>query len=356
MLQYVTELAPKSVYVSGKSVSAVGLTASAERDELADGGWTLKAGALVLSSGGIASIDEFDKISDDDRGALHEVMESGTISIAKAGIVATMRSKTAILAAANPKFGRFDTDRPLADQFNIPPTLLSRFDLVYPMIDAPDEEKDAHIAERILRTHQEASKGNVTVEQSRVVDSDVIPNSLLKKYIAYSRQHIRPIITENTMDKLQQYYLKMRERGKQFGRVSITARQLEALIRLTEASAKARLSGSTDENDAIRSVKLMNWMMKRLAMDKETGSFDIDTITTGRPRSQYEKFIIILDIIKHEQKKDEKNAPEVRKIIKQAEENNNINPHETRRIIQELRKRGEVYFPEQGIIKLTEEE
>src|SRR5271157_4985368 len=111
------------------------MTAVAERDEFSEGGWTLRAGAMVLGSGGIVSIDEFDKISDDDRAALHEALESQTISVAKAGIIATFSAKAAVLAAANPKFGRFDPNSYPADQFNIPPTLLSRFDLVFPIRD-----------------------------------------------------------------------------------------------------------------------------------------------------------------------------------------------------------------------------
>ena len=149
-LQSVSEIAPKSIYVSGKTVSGAGLTVSAEKDELGEGGWTLKAGALVLASGGTAQVDEFDKIDEEDRAAMHEAMESQTISVAKAGIVAKFRTKTAILAAANPKYGRFDQTKNLSDQFDIPPTLLSRFDLIFPIVDVLDEEKDSKLADYIL--------------------------------------------------------------------------------------------------------------------------------------------------------------------------------------------------------------
>ncbi len=125
LLLYVTEIAPKSIYVSGKSVSAAGLSASAEKDELGDGGWVLRAGALVLASGGIAAVDEMDKIDPEDRAALHEIMEIQTVSVAKAGIVAKLKAETSIIAAANPKFGRFDPNKLPADQFDVPPTLLS---------------------------------------------------------------------------------------------------------------------------------------------------------------------------------------------------------------------------------------
>ncbi|MCC7571565.1 minichromosome maintenance protein MCM [Candidatus Micrarchaeota archaeon] len=354
MLQYVSELAPKSVYVSGKGVTSAGLTASAERDDLSDGGWTLKAGALVLASGGMACVDEFDKIGEEDRASLHEAMESGQISIAKAGIVATMKSKTALLAAANPKFGRFDPDRSLADQFNIPPTLLSRFDLIYPMIDIPDEERDSNIAETILRSHQEASMGNVSIEDSKVIDSDTIGHELLKKYIAYSRQYIRPQMSEDAMSKIKNYYLKMREMGKQHGRIAITPRQVEGLIRLSESSAKARLSPIANESDAQRAINLVDWMMKKLAMDKEAGSFDIDSITQGRPRSQFEKFSVVLDAIRELQKKYDE--VEIKKVIKETEEGFNMNPQETERIIQQLITKGDLYKPRHGIVKIVGED
>ncbi|VVB98229.1 Minichromosome maintenance protein MCM [uncultured archaeon] len=156
-LQSVMDIAPKKIYVSGKSVSGVGLTVAVEKDELSGGGWTLKAGALVLASGGLAAIDEFDKIEDEDRASLHEVMESQTVSIAKAGLVATFRTKTAILAAANPKFGRFNQNKNLVEQFDIPPSLMSRFDLIFPILDVLDVEKDTKLAEYILNAHQQAS-------------------------------------------------------------------------------------------------------------------------------------------------------------------------------------------------------
>ena len=174
ILQAVSRLVPKGIYVSGKSVTGGGMTAVAERDEFSEGGWTLKAGALVLGSGGTVSIDEFDKISDEDRGALHEALESQTISVAKAGIIATFNARTAVLAAANPKFGRFDPNTYPAQQFDIPPTLLSRFDLIFPIRDEMDEERDKNIARYILQQHEAAGaeiadvKGVAQVERPSI--------------------------------------------------------------------------------------------------------------------------------------------------------------------------------------------
>ncbi len=151
------------------------------------------------------------------------------------------------------------------------------------------------------------------------------------------------------MDKIKGYYLKMRDMGKQHNRIAITARQIEGLIRLSEASAKARLGDIADESDAERAIKLVNWMMEKLAMDKSANSFDIDTITTGRPRSQFEKFSMILDIIKNAQKTYDE--VEIKSVIKEAEENFNISPQEANRIINQLITKGDLYKPKHGFVK-----
>ena len=143
----------------GGGTSAVGLTASAEKDELT-GGWTLKAGAMVLANGGMVLIDEFDKMKEEDRGAIHQAMEQQKISVAKAGIVTEFQTKTSVLSAANPKLGRFDPNIPLAQQFNIAPALLSRFDLIFTIKDILDEEHDRKMAEHILTGHTYAASKN----------------------------------------------------------------------------------------------------------------------------------------------------------------------------------------------------
>lgn len=192
-LQYVKDIAPKGIFVSGKSVTGVGLTAAAEKDELGDGGWTLKAGALVIASGGMAAVDEFDKIDDTERAAMHEVMESQTVSVAKAGIVAKFRAKTAILAAANPKFGRFDASKLPGMQFDIPPTILSRFDLIFPIIDVMDEAKDSALADHLLRVHRNSAEGSGKKVEGAAPTIDQL---LLRKYIAYARQHVKPVLSD----------------------------------------------------------------------------------------------------------------------------------------------------------------
>ncbi len=342
ILQYAADVAPKSVYVSGKSVTGTGLTASAEKDELGDGGWVLKAGALVLSSGGLAAIDEFDKIDDNERGALHEVMETQSVSVAKAGIVAKFRAKTSIIAAANPKYGRFNLNQYPVEQFDIPPTLLSRFDLIFPVFDDLDEERDRELARHILNSH-------ARIEEKK--DDVIIDKDLLRKYIAYARKNIAPSLTKEAMDEIQNYYVELRKLGKKEGSVPITARQIEGLIRMAEASAKARLSDVVEIEDANRSISLFDYSLKQIAMDRSTGKLDIDIIATGQPKARTEKFTLIMNIIKELSNKYD--MIDINEIKSRAREYN-VDESEAGRLVDQLLDRGELYRPKHGFVKLLD--
>ncbi|MFH1285618.1 MAG: minichromosome maintenance protein MCM [Candidatus Micrarchaeota archaeon] len=350
-LQYVTELAPKSIYVSGKSVTGVGLTAAAEKDELGDGGWVLKAGALVLASGGLAGVDEFDKISDQERAALHEVMESQSVSVAKAGIVAKFKAKTAILAAANPKFGRFDPNQPPGQQFDIPGTLLSRFDLIFPIRDVMDEEKDKSLAEHMLRSHQVASmhikEKNDTEKED---ESKRIPRELIRKYISYARKNCKPELMREAMDKIKEYYVELRKVGASQHAVPITPRQVEGIIRLSEASAKIRLSQKVEIVDAERAIKLLDFVLRQVMMDRETQRIDIDIIATGRSKSTVDKYNNILNIVR-EMSKDV-DMIEKQRIVDEAR-NYDIDEGFVRKFIDDRLRQGEFYEPQPGFIKLV---
>jgi replicative DNA helicase Mcm len=344
-LQSVSDIAPKSIYVSGKSVSGAGLTVSAEKDELGEGGWTLKAGALVLASGGTAQIDEFDKIEEEDRAALHEAMETQTISVAKAGIVAKFRTKTAILAAANPKYGRFDQTKNLADQFDVPPTLLSRFDLIFPIVDVLDEEKDTKLAEHILSTHM----------GTEVVESDVFEKDFLRKYIAYARRNVFPKLTKEASQKIKEFYVDLRRKSKDAGSVAITPRYLEGLVRLAEANAKMRLKETVDEEDAEVATSLFNYVMMQILTDKATGAFDVDVVTTGKPKSTRDKMQredTILDIIREHLRRND--TADVKDVVSDAK-SYDIDESTAHKIVAELLRRGVIYEKEYGHIKIVGE-
>lgn len=336
-LQSVIEIAPKKIYASGKSVSGVGLTVAVEKDELSGGGWTLKAGALVLASGGIAAIDEFDKISDEDRAALHEVMETQSISVAKAGIVARLRAKTSILAAANPRYGRFNPNKNLAEQFDIPPSLLSRFDLIFPIVDVLDPEKDAKLADFILTSHQRA------IETQTLSDENIVDKNFLRKYIAYARKYVFPRLSQDAINVIKNYYVELRKKGKESGTVPITPRYLEGLIRLSEAHAKLRLSDVVEQKDAEVSVGLMDYVMKMVLTDKETGLIDVDIAATGTPSSLRNKmdivYNVILDLFSRYTDAEEET------IIRECKEKANMDEAEVRELLDKLRMGGRIYEP-----------
>ena len=173
LLRYVVKLSPRAIYTSGQSSTAAGLTATAVKDEFGEGRWTLEAGALVLADMGVAAVDEMDKMEKGDRSALHEAMEQQSISVAKAGITATLKSRCALLGAANPKYGRFDMFGDISDQINMPPSLLSRFDLIFIMTDQPEQKRDLAIAEHILKAH---STGEL-IAQHRKTPSPGLPTN-----------------------------------------------------------------------------------------------------------------------------------------------------------------------------------
>jgi len=344
-LQYVEEIAPKSIYVGGKTLTGVGLTASAEKDmEFGEGGWVLKAGALVLASGGIASIDEVDKIGEEDRSALHEVMESQKVSIAKAGIVAQMRAKTSILAAANPEFGRFDQSKSVADQFKIVPTLLSRFDLLFPIKDVLDSEQDKKLADFVLESHRSAVLGTAPPKSS---DLPLIPAEFLRNYIAYARQNIKPVLSEPASAKLKAYYEEMRGMAKRGGPVPITPRQLEGLIRMSQAVAKIRLSNEVSVEDAERAIKLMEFVLRQTAFDVTTQTLDIDMIT-GQQKSKIDKFNTIIDIVAEMQKSSE--MIEIKGVI-DAAKGRGIDERTVMQLIDDKVTKGDYYKPKHGHIK-----
>lgn len=351
-LQSMVSIAPKGLYVSGKSVTGVGLTASAEKDEMGDGGWTLKAGALVIASGGVAGVDEFDKIDDTERAAMHEVMESQSVSVAKAGIVAKFKAKTSILAAANPKFGRFDPNKLPGQQFDIPPTILSRFDLIFPILDVMDEEKDSSLAQHILAMHQSSAKSvlSKTPPEETVTFIDPI---FLRKYVAYARQNIKPVLSDAALGKIKEFYVELRKMGKADGAVPITPRQIEGLVRMSEACAKMRLSDAVELSDAETAIRLTRYVLDKVSRDRETGRIDADILATGRPKSQVDKINAVLTLAQKMQ--TQFGAVEISRLV-EAAVSENMDEITARRIIDDLLYKGDLYKVKPGFVKLVEQQ
>ncbi|MFQ5818400.1 MAG: LAGLIDADG family homing endonuclease [Candidatus Heimdallarchaeota archaeon] len=299
----------------------------------------LEAGALVLSDKGIACIDEFDKMRPDDRVAIHEAMEQHTISIAKAGIVATLNARAAIIAAANPKFGRYNPYKDPADNINLPTTVLSRFDLIFIMQDKPDPKEDRLKARHILRLH----------ERRRVVEPPIPPDSL-RKYISYSKQNIRPSITTEAAERIEEFYMDMRTTDRPDSPIAITPRQLEGLIRLAEARARMRLSPEVAVEDAETAIRLVNSSLKEVGMDTETGAIDALTLMTGRSQRSRSVMERIMDIIKEMSKEVEGTQVKIQDIINKAMEEG-ISDAVARDTIQKLKNEGDLYEPRVGYIR-----
>ncbi len=350
LLKFTESLAPKCIYVAGRGASGVGLTASAEKDKTGEG-WVLKAGALVLASGGLVAIDEFDKMDEQDRANIHEALEQQQISIAKAGIVTRFKAKTSVLAAANPKLGRFDPNTPIASQFEIPPTLLSRFDLIFTIRDVLDESRDRKMAEHILRGLKYAGEGIEQKEEDEKTEEGLLPpidKDLLRKYIAYARRNIRPVLTPEAMDAIKDYYVGLRELGKKEQTFPITPRDLEGLVRLAEATAKMRLSLKVELQDAAFAIALKDFVLKDVFVDKQTGKLDVDVILTGRSKAKTDKIRTITNVIVELQK--EFDWVETNKVLARVSELG-VDEQEALKIIQELSSQGELYSPKAGFIK-----
>jgi DNA helicase MCM8 len=302
MLQALITLAPRGVYVCGNTTSATGLTVTLVRDPVS-GEQALEAGALVLSDQGVCCIDEFDKMGSDHQ-ALLEAMEQQRISIAKAGIVSSLSARASVIAAANPAAGHYDKGKTIVENLRMTPALLSRFDLIFILVDRPDALRDRQLSDHVMAMHggsgaasqgrasglREAEPDTVLLGPSGsrgggvgrpehldarlrravagIPPAELIPPTLLKKYVAYARRYCHPAMTPVAAAALQSFYLTLRRAHGSADSTPITTRQLEALIRLSEARAKIELREWVTEADTADVVELMRESLFDAATDE----------------------------------------------------------------------------------------
>lgn len=274
--------APKSRYVTGRGASGVGLTASVVKDEIL-GGYALEAGALPLAHHGLLVVDEFDKLHKGESDALHEALEQQTISISKANIQATLRCETSLLACANPKFGRFeDTENPLS-QIDLPPALISRFDLIFCIRDVADKEKDMSTAMKMLTRVETDASPLMTTE-------------LFKKYILFAKR-FHPVVPIEIKKYIAEFFTNVRDLARSKGTTGLTARFVEIIRRLSEAHAKLNLREIVTREDVHEATDLIKYYLKQIAITEE-GTLDVDIIDTGysaKTRSITSKLFDLID-------------------------------------------------------------
>ena len=339
LLKFTSTIAPKGRYVSGKAATAAGLTAAVVKDEFLRG-WSLEAGAMVLSNKGTVCIDEIEKMDEHDRSTMHEAMEQQSVTISKANIHATLRAETTVLAAGNPKLGRFDPYTPIPKQIDISPALLSRFDVIFVIRDLPNKAQDEAIASHVLQEHQQE------------VIRDIVNPKLLRKYIAYAKQKHHPKLTDEAVEEIKEFYVKLRNQSvssdSDIKPIPITARQLEGIIRLSEAHAKLRLASEVKRDDARKAIALLKSSLSQVGYDEETKTFDIDKMTTGITSSKRGKILAVRETIVQLESKFGKLIPyeEIQKALLDK-----VSDIELEDAINQLSKSGDIFKPKKGFIQ-----
>ena len=327
LLKYVSRVAPRGLFTSGRGSTAAGLTAAVVKEK--NGMMMLEAGATVLADLGVAAIDEFDKMRDEDRSALHEVMEQQTASVAKGGIIATLNARTSILAAANPVDGKYDPYKNILDNVALPIPLLTRFDLIFIIRDEPDPAQDETVARHILDMR---AKSSFPV-------APPIEFELLKKYIIYAKK-LDPEFTEEASTRLSAYYIKLR-RETSPDQMSVTPRWLEGMIRLAIARARVLLHPRVTEDDALHAVNLVERMLHTVAIDQATKKVDVGVLY-NRPVSEKGLRESALEVFKR-LSGESKQAVEDKAFYEEMEKDGKFSRDQAEKVFQDMWKSGVIF-------------
>jgi replicative DNA helicase Mcm len=350
LLHAVNEIAPRATFASGKGASAAGMTAAAVSDDFGNAAWSVEAGALVIANEGIACVDEIDKVQENAVNSMHEALENERVNVNKAGINTTLPAQTALLAAGNPKYGRFDQYEPIADQIELDPALMSRFDLMIMLDDEPDAEQDPVVIGSILDSHQLAAAhtaGDDLSDEELQEIKPTIPQEALRAYIAKAKRDVYPRLTDEIKEAVKNWFTELRlaNGDNEDTPIPVTFRKLEGVIRLMEASARVRLADEVAREDFERAKKLIMRSMEDVGMDPETGELDADIVETGNSKSQRDRIKNLKAIIDDLSDYDSgATKDEILELAMDLDMGKNQTLHE----LEKLEHKGEVYQPSNG--------
>ncbi len=345
LLKGIDRIAPRSVFASAKGASASGMTAAVVPDDFGDSKWSVEAGALVLANKGVACVDEIDKVDEDAISSMHEALESQEVHVNKAGINTRLPAETSLLAAGNPKYGRFDQYEPIGQQIDLGPTLLSRFDLMFMMSDEPDEDDDREVVDHMIDSRRkgvEHTRGHADADDEEDITPDIEPD-LLRKYVAYARQNVFPTVeSDEVARRIAKFFIGLRSQGyDEDNPVPVTFRQLEGILRIAEASARVRLSETVDLQDAKRATDLVLSSLQDVGIDPETGRFDADVVETGASKNQTDRKKAMEQIIKELDEENDAGAP-LEEIFERAE-NHGIEREKAEEEFAAMKAKGDVF-------------
>jgi len=366
VLESAAKCSPHTVEVDGSETSGTGLTTTGMRSSSSSngGGWSIGAGPLIEADQGHALIKDVSDLRGDAQSSLETVLKRQSVDASKATASETFEARTSVMAVDNPTYGRFDQYEPIGEQIDLNGDVIGAFDLIFPIVDQPEEEDDARQAKHTLRTaysgelgthREEMSNSDYTEEEIESIREGVAPAiepELLRKYVIYARRNCYPTITEEAKDLLQDFYVQERARGAdEDAPVPFSQQKLETLVRLAEASARIRLSDTVEKEDAERATSLFKYCLEEIGMDPETGEFDADVVETGTSKSQRERIKNIKHLISIIEDEHDEGAP-VDVIIERAEEEG-IERNKVEHEIEKLKDKGEAYEPRKDHLRTT---
>lgn len=361
LLRRAAELSPRSVLVSGNNTTAVGLTASAERTSRGNNTWTFEAGALPKADRGLACIDNLDHFGEDERASLHDAMEDQVINLSKGSSTEAIQARASVLAAGAPRYGRFDQYETMNDQLDIGPSLLSQFDLIFTITDQPEKEEDNRVAKHILdanlvgEVNTKRSESNEPTGQSHRFQEQIetvspeIEADILRKYIIYARENIHPTMDDAARETLREFYISIRENGdeEEHPSIPITARKLEGLVRLSEASARIRLSDTVEAEDVERVLDLVKASLADLGIQSTDDDTDVTKVEVGS--ADPDEISNIKQLIASLESEHEAGAPV--DIVLESAKKLGLSEQVAREDIENLKNKGEVFEPATGHLR-----